>query len=97
MWLVEGKAAVNINFLWIDLKIINSSTNVERYKRPDGTNIGRYKRLDGTNIGRYKRRTAAQTSDLQTSDWYKPSNCNKRRTSTDIETVQTFDGCLVHL
>ena len=37
-----------------------------------------------TNVGRYKGRTE-QTSDLQTSEWY------KRRTGTNVGLVQTLD------
>ena len=41
-------------------------------------------RTTSTNVGRYQGRTL-QTSDLQTLDWY------KRRTSTNVEPVQTSD------
>ena len=47
--------------------------------------VGNSTNVGPTNVGRYKGRTV-QTSDLQTSDWY------KRRTWINVRPVQTSDG-----
>ena len=56
------------------------TTDLRLQRRLYGTST----KVGPTNVGRYKSRTV-QTSDLQTSDWY------KRRTCTYVGPVQTSD------